>query len=168
MHTYSVVSDSLATPWSRWTCQAPLSMGFPSQECWSGFPFPSPGIFPTKGSNPLFRVSCISRILYHGAIWEFTLSNALPKGFPGGLGVKASVCSAGDPGSIPGSGRSPGEGNGNPLQSSCLEKPVGGGAWWATYSPRGQSPTQLSDFTSPEEVIFKDTYFHHLNLALWT
>ena len=75
-------------------CQAPLSMGFPSQECWSGFPSPSPGIFPTKGSNPLFRVFCISRILYPGAIWEFTLSHALPKGFPGSLQVKVSVCSA--------------------------------------------------------------------------
>ena len=38
----------------------------------------------------------------------------------------------GDSGSIPGSGRSPGEGNGNPLQYSCLENPTDGGAWWAT------------------------------------
>ena len=42
-------------------------------------------------------------------------------GFPGGSEVKASACNAGDPGSFPGSGRSPGEGNGNPLQYSCLE-----------------------------------------------
>ena len=42
-------------------------------------------------------------------------------GFPGGSDGKASACSAGDPGSIPGLGRSPGEGNGNPLQHSCLE-----------------------------------------------
>ena len=45
-------------------------------------------------------------------------------GFPGGLEVKASASSAEDPGSIPGSGRSPGEGNGNPLQYSCLENPM--------------------------------------------
>ena len=44
-------------------------------------------------------------------------------GFPGGSEVKASAWNAGDPGSIPGSGRSPGEGNGNPLQYSCLENP---------------------------------------------
>ena len=50
-------------------------------------------------------------------------------GFPGGSGAKASVCSAGDPGVIPESGRSPGEGNGNPLQYSCLKNPVEGGAW---------------------------------------
>ena len=45
---------------------------------------------------------------------------------------KGSAYNAGDPGSIPGSGRSPGEGNGNPLQYSCLENPMGRGAWWAT------------------------------------
>ena len=49
----------------------------------------------------------------------------------GGSDSKASAYNAGDPGSIPGSGRSPGEGNGNPLQYSCLENPMDGGAWWA-------------------------------------
>ena len=53
-------------------------------------------------------------------------------GFPGGLEVKASASNAGDLGSIPASGRSPGEGNGNSLQYSCLENPMDGGAWWAT------------------------------------
>ena len=53
-------------------------------------------------------------------------------GFPGGSEVKVSACNAGDPGSIPGSGRSPGEGNGNPLQYSCLENPMNRGAWWVT------------------------------------
>ena len=52
-------------------------------------------------------------------------------GFPGGSEVKASASNEGDLGSIPGSGRSPGEGNGNPLQYSCLENPMDGGAWWA-------------------------------------
>ena len=52
----------------------------------------------------------------------------LKLGFPGGSEVKASACNAGDLGSIPGSGRSPGEGNGNPLQYSCLENPMDGGA----------------------------------------
>ena len=50
-------------------------------------------------------------------------------GFPGGSDGKASACSTGDPGSIPGLERSPGEGNGNPLQYSCLENPTDGGAW---------------------------------------
>ena len=50
-------------------------------------------------------------------------------GFPGGSDGKASACNVGDPGPIPGLGRSAGEGNGNPLQYSCLENPVDGGAW---------------------------------------
>ena len=49
----------------------------------------------------------------------------------GGSEGKESACSAVDQGSIPGSGRSPGEGNGNPLQYSCLENPMDRGAWWA-------------------------------------
>ena len=51
------------------------------------------------------------------------------KGFPGGSEVKASARNAGDPGSIPELGRSPGEENGNPLQYSCLENPMEGRAW---------------------------------------
>ena len=68
-------------------------------------------------------------------------------GFPGGSEVKASACNAGDLGSIPGSGSSPGEGNGNPLQYSCLENPKDGGAWWAPVHRLSKSWTQLSDFT---------------------
>ena len=56
-----------------------------------------------------------------------------------------SACNAGDPGSIPGSGRSPGDGNGNPLQYSCLENPVDEGAWWATVHGVAKSRTRLSD-----------------------
>ena len=52
-------------------------------------------------------------------------------GFPGSSVSKESACSAGDPGLIPGSGRSSGEGNGNPLQYSCLENPIDRGAWQA-------------------------------------
>ena len=69
----------------------------------------------------------------------------LVSGFPGGAEVKASACSVGDLGSIPGSGRSPGEGNGNPLQYSCLENPMDGGAWWATVHGISKSQTRLSE-----------------------
>ena len=58
-----------------------------------------------------------------------------------------SAWNAGDPGSIPGSGRSPGEGNGNPLQYSCLENPMEGGAWQATVHGVAKSQTGLSNFT---------------------
>ena len=65
-------------------------------------------------------------------------------GFPGGSEVKASACNVGDLGSIPGSGRSPGEGNGNPLQYSCLENPMEGGAWRATIPGVTKSRTRLN------------------------
>ena len=65
-------------------------------------------------------------------------------GFPGGSEGKASACDTEDLGSIPGSGRSPGEGNGNPLQYSCLENPMDRGAWWAAVA---KSPTRLSNYT---------------------
>ena len=67
--------------------------------------------------------------------------------FPGGSDSKASAYSAGDLGSIPGSGRSPGEGKGNPLQYSCLENPMDRGAWLATVHGVAKSRTRLSVFT---------------------
>ena len=57
--------------------------------------------------------------------WEKIFANKLT----GGSDDKVSAYNAGDPASIPGSGRSPGEGNGNPLQSYCLENPLDGGTW---------------------------------------
>ena len=66
-------------------------------------------------------------------------------GFPGGSDGKESAHNVGDPGSIPGSGRSFGEGNDNPLQYSCLEDSMDRGAWWATVYGVTKSQTQLSD-----------------------
>ena len=68
------------------------------------------GIFPTQGSNP---------------------SLLLGRGFPDGSYGKESACNAGDQSLIPGLGRSPGKGNGYPLQYSCLENSIDRGAWWA-------------------------------------
>ena len=90
-----------ATPWTV-AYQAPQSVEFSRKEYWSGLPFPSPGDLPNPGiksGSPALQ------------------ADALPSEPPG------------DPGSIPGSGRSPGEGNGNPLQYSYLENPMDGGAW---------------------------------------
>ena len=58
---------------------------------------------------------------------------------------KESACSTGDLSSTPGSGRSPGEGNGNPLQYPCLENPMDEGAWWAAVHGVAKSRAQLSD-----------------------
>ena len=61
--------------------------------------------------------------------------------FSGGSDSKASAYNVGDPRSIPGWGRSLGEGNGNPLQYSCLENPMDRGAWWATVHGVAKSQT---------------------------
>ena len=68
--------------------------------------------------------------------------------FPGGSDSKASAYNVEDLGSIPGSGRSPGEGNGKPLQYSRLENPMDGGAWQATVHGVAKSWTWLSYFSS--------------------
>ena len=61
--------------------------------------------------------------------------------FPGGSEGRESACNAGNLGSISGSRRSPAEGNGNPLQYSCLENPMDRGAWWATFHRFEKSQT---------------------------
>ena len=66
-------------------------------------------------------------------------------GFPAGSDSKESACIAGDPGSVPGSGRSPGERNGNPLQYSCLENPMDREGWQVTIHRVAKSQTLLSD-----------------------
>ena len=63
------------------------------------------------------------------------------QGFPGGSEGKVSACDAGDLGSIPGSGRSPGEGSGNPLQYHCLENPMDREACWAIVHGVAKSQT---------------------------
>ena len=76
----------------------------------------------------------------HSPAWLYTVSYQ-------GSEVKASARNVGDLGSIPGWGRSPGEGNSNPLQYFCLENPMDGGAWQATVLEVAKSRTGLSDFT---------------------
>ena len=65
--------------------------------------------------------------------------------FPGDSDSKDSASNAGDPGSIPGSGRSPGGGNSNPLQYSCLQNPMDGGAWRTPIHGVTKSRTRLSN-----------------------
>ena len=108
------------------------------------FPFSTLNIFchsllafrvPTERS----AVKHMEFSLYVTCCFSLAAFNILPlcliffslTGFPGGSDSKASAYNAGDPASIPGLGRSPGEGNGNPLQYSCLENLMDRGAWWA-------------------------------------
>ena len=110
---------------------------------------------------PYFNKRMHSCILVSPYVCQLVLSLTLPPwGFPGGSEGKASACNTGDPGSIPGSGRSPGEGNGNPLQYSCLGNPMDGGTWWATVHGVTESQMQLSDitFTLPAVCLLLSTF----------
>ena len=78
------------------------------------------------------------------------------QGFPGGSDSKESACNAGDPGSIPGLGRSPGEENGHPLQYSCLENLMDRGAWWATVHGVTKSQTGLKQLSKHLGDILED------------
>ena len=102
-----------------------------------------------SGDFPAIFLSLISSICtaMWGYIYLAILYGLQLRGFPGGSEGKASACNAGDLGSILGLGRSPGEGNGNPLQYSCLENPMDRGAWRATVHGVAKSRTRLSDFT---------------------
>ena len=79
-----------------------------------------------------------------GAFLFFLINAYISRGFPSDSDGKESTCNAGDQGSNPGSERSPGEGNGNPLQYSCLENPMDRGAWRATVHGVAEGRTQLS------------------------
>ena len=73
------------------------------------------------------------------------LTMGIWESFPGGSDGKESACNAGDLGLIPGLGKIPREGNGNPLQYSCLENSMDRGAWWATCSPWGCKESHMTE-----------------------
>ena len=75
----------------------------------------------------------------------FNFKPSRNRGFPGGSVGEESACNAGDVGSVPGLGRSPGEWNGNPLQYSCLENTMDRGALWATVHGVTNSWTRLGN-----------------------
>ena len=79
---------------------------------------------------------------------------------------KVSASSVGDPGLIPGLGRSRGEGNGNPLQDSCLENSMDGGAWQAIVLGIAESQTQLSDFTFTSNL--SNRFYYNISLVAET
>ena len=111
-----------ATPWTV-AYHASPPMGFSRQEYWSGLPFPSPGDLPDPGiepGSPAFQADAVT---------------SEPPGNPQ-LYRKAAVSKA-----------LFGEGNGTPLQYSCLENPMGGEAWWATVHGVAEGQTRLSDFS---------------------
>ena len=112
-----------ATPWTV-AHQASPSMGFSRQEYWSGLPFPSPEIFLTQGLNSGLPL---------GKPWYPNYNYPVSKAKEGFASDKESACNTGDMVSIPGLGRSPGGGNGNPVQYSFWGNLMDGGVWWATH-----------------------------------
>ena len=133
---------------------------------------------PVK-SNPNLFLSFISRypilsffesLCCHFLIGAVLSGFSIPLGFPGGSAGKESACKAGDTGSIPGSGRSTGEGNGYPLQYSCLENSMDRGAWWVQSmgSQRVWHDWVNNSFLAPR-FLFSDQKWRggRLGPALW-
>ena len=134
-------------------------MEFSRQEYWSGLPFPSPRDLPDPGikpGSPALQAdalpseppgkpgrSCPKYFIYFKSFKSYKQASLVTRG-------KESICQCRrheDSSLIPGLGRSPGEGKGNPLQYSCLENSMDGEAWWATVHGVTKSRTQLSDFS---------------------
>ena len=101
----------------------------------------------TEPSGKSLDVVFLLTFRYLGKLFQTVNSEDLKikVGFSGGSNGKESACNAGDPGSIPGSGRSPGERNGNALLYSCLENSMDRGGWQARVHELTESQTQLSD-----------------------
>ena len=138
-----------ATPW---TIQ---SMEFSRPEYWSGLPFPSPGDLPNLGIEPRSPTLQVDSLPIEPPGKPKCQESWVPKNWC--LEVKASACNVGDPGSIPGSGRSLGEGNGNPLQYSRLENPM--------RSLVGYSPCGCKELDMTERLYF--TFTDAFKLWCW-
>ena len=108
-----------------------------------------------------------NKLLYFQGLCLENIKKPLPsyRGFPGGSVVKNPPANAGDAGLIPGSGRSPGGGHGNPLQYSCLENPSDRGAWRATVHVVVKSQTQLSTHALLQFKIFSVPYLKARNMC---
>ena len=148
----TVCSSSWGGCWQQKGYLVPALCGFsPSiidlMSLWTVFLLTSKHFCPFLWSAifTLNPVSDSSLFWQNICFWDFCLSPRLTGGFPGGSDGKESACNAGYLGSIPGLGRSPGEGSGYPLQYSCLENSMGRGVWQAIVHKIAKSQTRLSD-----------------------
>ena len=131
-----LVAQSCPTLCDPIACRAPLFLGILQARILDCHALLQ-RISPTQGPNPGFLHCRLTLFLLMLKIKAWL-------GFPGGSEDKASACNAGDSGLIPGVGRAPGEGNGNSLQYSCLENPMGRGAGQATVHGVAKSRTRLA------------------------
>ena len=118
------------------------TIGF-SRSSWCSFMFVLPQRTvhePMVNAGTLPKVTKLSK-----SVTLFLLGVGYTEGFPGGSDSEDSTCNAGDPGSVPGMGRFPGEGSSNLLQYSCLENSMDRGSWRATVHGVTKSRTRLSD-----------------------
>ena len=97
------------------------------------------------GKKNLIQIFSFSTVLFDNMLIVKLIPSIFYQGFPGVSVLKNLPANAADMHSIPGSGRSPGEGNSNPLQYSCLRIPIDRGAWQATVHGVTKTQTQLSD-----------------------
>ena len=119
-----------------------------------------------SGNCPKIQRVSASQSHFHCVCSGFWARSPLQRGRSGGSDDKKSACSVGDPGSIPGSERSPREGHGNPVQSSCPENPTDRGAWWATV--HGVAKSQNDWATNNFHFffhLFKSKNCHRLRLG---
>ena len=93
-------------------------------------------------------------------LWKFQNTVKILLYKPGGSDGKECACNAQDPGLNPGTGRSPGEGNGNPPQYSCLQNPRDRGAWWATFHVVTKSWIWLTN--TNDHFVYGKLIIHHL------
>ena len=145
----------LATPRTA-PYQAPVSMGFSRQEYWSGLPLPSPNgillshkktnVIYSKMDGPRDSHTEWSKLDSYRQISHDIAYIGLPWWLSRGR--------TGHPGLIPGSGRFPGGGHGNPLQYPCLENPMVRGAWWATVHGVTKSWTQLKQLSTQAHIAY--------------
>ena len=115
------------------------------------------GSVPLKWSLPNVLTS-LSCLLSESNLTWYAIISTLGKEPPASAGVIR------DAGLIPGSGRSPGEGNGNPLQDFCLENPMAREVWWATVHRITKSQAQLSDWTHTHTHTHTQTHLIHLTV----
>ena len=142
----SEVSQLCPTLCNPMDCSLP---GSSRQKYWSGLPFPSPGDIPNPGIKPRSHALQADALLSRLQLAYLVIIDTykwIYMGFPGGSHGKESACNAGDLGSIPGLGRSPGEGNSYPLQCSGLENSMDRGAWQTIIHEVTKSWIWLSAF----------------------
>ena len=150
-----------AAPWTI-AFQAPLSMEFSRQEYWSGLPFLSPGGLPNPGiepGSPVLQADALPSEPPGKPLWYHFLNDL---GFPGSLAGKESSCSVGDLVSIPGLGRSPGEGKGYTLQYSGLENSMDCIIYGVTKSWTGPSDFHFTSlFKQSIFILYSNTHYKH-------